>query len=110
MNEIILAFAPPEPPAKPPPVTFFFISCAANLRRRPLRRVDRPRRPAQSIQGSGLRLGAIGRRVDTVLGLPLGKGLALEHEFFAKADPHMKAHLFEHDLFGKQGTTFRIML
>jgi len=45
----------------------------------------RPQRPAQSIQESGLRLDAIGRRVDTVLGLPLGKGLALEHEFFAKA-------------------------
>jgi hypothetical protein len=40
--------------------------------------------------------------------LSLGKGLALEHEFFVT--PRMKAHLFEHDLFGKRGTTFRIML
>jgi len=45
----------------------------------------RPQRPARSIQESGLRLGAIGRRVDAILGVPFGKGLALEHEFFAKA-------------------------
>jgi hypothetical protein len=41
----------------------------------------RRRRPL----GSGLRLSAIGGRVDAVLGVPFGKGLALEHEFFAEA-------------------------
>jgi hypothetical protein len=35
--------------------------------------------------GSGLNLSARGGRVDAVLGLPFGKGLALEHEFFAEA-------------------------
>lgn len=33
---------------------------------------------------SGLRLSAIGGHVDAVLGLPFGKGLALEHKFFAE--------------------------
>jgi hypothetical protein len=34
--------------------------------------------------GSGLRLSAIDGHVDRVLGLPFGKGLALEHKFFAE--------------------------
>ena len=81
---------------------------ADELRRRSLQRLDRIRASVQLLEptlrppefqlrakrsglrlrgrlGSGLRLAAVGRRVDAILGLPFSKGLALEHEFFAEA-------------------------
>src|SRR5882672_5682195 len=136
MNEIILAFAPPEPPAKPSPVTFFFISCAANLRRRPLRRVDkasttcathsgirtssrRNRPPRARHHECGQELVAkrqrrhaevdLERRGHTVAPRMMECfRLGWNREF--RSDLHMKAHLFEHDLLENGVPRFRIML
>src|SRR5882672_10598510 len=59
------------PLAKPSPGTFYFISCAANLRRRPLRRVDKASMTSRDpFRNQDFVSARSASRVDVILGVP----------------------------------------